>query len=110
MFIEINILTFKDIDLIIFIRINYIESCKIIFILLITFLIKPLIKQLIIFEKLIIISIYSYIAVPIKRILLFINNNFISELIENYPVILFIIIINSFFYIILIRNNFDRLI
>ena len=102
-----NIFIFEDIDLIIFIRIGYIDSCKITFILLIISLIKPLIKQLIIFKKLIIILIYFYMIVLTKYILLFIGDNFIYELIEGYPVILFIIVVNSFFYVILIRNDFD---
>ena len=90
----------------IFIRVGYINSYKITFILLIIFL-RPLIKQLVIFKELIIISLLSYIAVLIKRILLFIENNFIYEFIENCSVILFIIIVNSFFYIILIYTAFD---
>ena len=59
------------------------------------------------FKKLITILIYSYIIILIKYISLSINNNYIYKFTEDCPVILFIIIINSFFYIILIRNDSD---
>ena len=86
MFIEINIFIFEDIDLIIFIRISYINSYKIIFALLIVFS-RSLIKQLVILKKLIIVSIYFYIIALIKHILLLIKNVFIYEFIEDYSII-----------------------
>ena len=64
--IKIDILTLKNIDLIIFIYIDYINSYYTIFQLIIISLLRSFIKYNIIIEKLILISTYFYIIILIK--------------------------------------------
>ena len=104
MFININILISKNVDLIIFIYIDYIENYYIIFNLTIAPL-RLFIKREIRFEKKIIILIYFYITKFIENIKFFFDN-YIFEFIDRYLVTLFFIIINNLFHVILIRNNF----
>ena len=103
-FININILIFENVDLTIFIYINYIENYYIIFNLIIS---PPrlFIKYKIKLEKLIFVLIYFYIIIFIEDVKLSFDN-YIFKFINRYPVALFIIIINTLFHVILIRNNF----
>ena len=106
--ININILIFKNLDLIIFIYINYIENYYIIFNLTIASS-KLFIKREIRFKKEIAILIYSYITIFIEDIKLLFDN-YIFKFIDEYPVILFFVIINNLFHAVLARNNFKYLI
>ena len=105
MLININIFIIKNIDLIIIIRKKHINNCYIIFKLTITFLLKTFIKQNVILEKSILILIYFYIIMLIEHVNLFFKD-YILKFINEYFVILFTIIINSSFHVILIRNDF----
>ena len=107
-FININVLIFENIDLAIFIYINYTKNYRIIFNLIILFL-RLFIKREMRFKKKIIIIIYFYITIFIENIKLFFDD-YILKLINKYLVILFIIIVNDLSHFILIRNNFENLI
>ena len=109
MLININIITSKNINLIIFKKINYINSYYIIFKLLIS-LLRPFIKRDVVLKNLILILIYSYIIIRIKYIKLFDKDNFIFKSSSDYLVTLFVAIIDLSFYAILARNNIDKLI
>ena len=101
-FININILTCENINLIIFIRIDYIDNYFISFNFNIILFTRFFIKQEIIFQNFIFIFIYLYIIILIEYIILSLEDNFLFEFFKNNFVILFIVIINSLFHIILI--------
>ena len=107
MLIDINILIIKDIDLIIVIRKRHIDNCRITFELIITFSLKTFIKQSVMFEKSILILIYSHMTMLIEYVNLFFKN-YIFKFINECSVALFIIVINSSFHAILIRNDFKK--
>ena len=94
-FININILTFKDVDLTIFIYINYIENYYIIFDLIIAPS-RLFIKREIRFKRKITILIYSYITISIENVKLPFDN-YIFKFIDKYLIILFFVIINNYF-------------
>ena len=100
-----NILIFKDVDLVISIYINYIENYYIIFDLIISPP-RPFIKYKMKLEKSISVLIYFYMIIFVEDVKLFFGD-YIFKLINKYPVALFIIVINALFYVILIRNNFE---
>ena len=110
MLIKINIFIFKDIDFVISTRTNYIDSYNTTFKLIITSSIKPFIKQNVIFEKSISILARFYLVILIENIVLSIDNDFLFEPIKDYSIALFIAIIDSLFYAVLIRNDFDYII
>ena len=100
MLIKINILAFKDIDLIISTRFNYIDSYRIKFKLIIISS-RSFIKQSVMLDKSIFILIKVYIIISIKRYKLS-SNNYIFKLINKYSIALFALLVNSFFYAILV--------
>ena len=73
-----------------------------------TLLLRPFIKYNVVIRKLILVFAYSYIIILIKYIKLLIRNNFIFKSIKGYLITLFILIINSLFYIILIYNDLNK--
>ena len=60
-----------------------------------------------ILEKLILILINFYITMLIEHVNLFFEN-YIFEFINEYSIVLFAIIINFSFHVILIRNDFEK--
>ena len=107
MLININVFIIENVDLIIIIRKKHIDNYRITFKFTITLLLKTFIKQNVMFEKSISILTHFYIIMFIKYInLLF--ENYMLELINEYLVILFAIIINSLFHAILTSNDFKQ--
>ena len=109
MLINMNFFVVENIDLIIIIRKRHIDNCYVTFEFTITFSLKAFIKQNVIFEKSILISIRFYIIIFIKRVKLFLED-YMFEFISECFIILFIVIINSSFHAILIRNDFEQII
>ena len=105
MLIDINVLAIEDIDLIIIMRKRHIDNCQITFELTITSFLRSFIKQNVMFKKSILILIRFHMIMLIKHVKLFLKN-YIFESINGYSIVLFIIIINSSFHVILIRNDF----
>ena len=56
-------------------------------------------------KKLMFILACSYLIISIENVILFIGDDFLFELAKNCLVILFIIIMNSSFHVVLICNN-----
>ena len=108
MLIGMNILAFKDIDLIISTRSNYIDSCRIKFELVV---ISPrsFIKQSVMLDKPVSILAKAYIIISIERCELS-SDNYMFELADECSIALFASLVNSFFYAILARNNFNELV
>ena len=107
--IRIDILILENINLVISIYLEYINSYYIKFKLIITPLLRLLIKQNILFKKSILILVKLYIVILITRNEL-LSNNYLFKLINKYLVILFITLIDFLFYVILIYNNLDQLV
>ena len=59
-------------------------------------------------RKLIFISIYFYIIISIKHLDLSARDNYIFKPVNGYPVVLFAIVIDLSFYIILVYNNLNK--
>ena len=102
-----NILICEDNILIIFTRINHINNYYILFNFNIILFIRFYIKQKIISKNSIFILTRSHLTILIEYIILLIGDNFLFELIEDY-IILFTIVINSLFHVVLIRNTSDK--
>ena len=107
MLIEMNILVSEDIDLIISTRIDYVDSYSTTFELTITSPARLFIKQEILFELLISISARFYLVISVESIVLSIDNDFLFESTKNCSVVLFIVVIDSSFYAMLVCNNSD---
>ena len=60
------------------------------------------------FKKSIIILTYTHITISIKHISLFAKDNFIFKFIINYFIVLFVIIINSLFHVVLTYNDLKK--
>ena len=109
MLISIDIIIPKDVDLVILEKIGYISSYRTTFNLTITPLIRPFLKRNIILGAPISIPVYSNIVILIEYIDLP-NRDFIFEPSLDYPIVLFILLIDSTFYTIIVRNNSEYLI
>ena len=94
----------KNIDLTIFIYIDYIENYRIILNLIISSS-RLFIKYETRFKKLIFVLTYFYITIFVENVKLLFNN-YIFKFIIKYLVMLFIIVINILSYVILIKNGF----
>ena len=105
--IEMNVLVFEDIDLIIFTRIDHIESCDITFQLFVTPSARSFIKQEVILERSIFISARSHLTVIVEHISLFAEKDFIFEPVKKCSITLFAVIVNLFFHVVLTRNDLD---
>ena len=108
MLIDINILTFEDIDLIISTRIDHINNYDIIFSLSVTSLSRSLIKQNVILEKSMTILAHAQLAISIKHINLSAENNFIFESVKDCSIALFAAVVDFLFHIVLARNDSDQ--
>ena len=86
------------------------NSYRIIFKLEIALLIRLFLKRDMLLITSISILTHFNIAILINYIDLSIENNFIFKLVANYLVVLFVFLVNFFFYIILARNNLNILI
>ena len=75
---------------------------------MITLLLRLFIKYNVVIEKLILVLAYSYIVILIKYIKLLIRDNFIFESTKGYLVVLFTLVIDLSFYIVLVRNNSNK--
>ena len=107
MLISIDVITSKYIDLVILERTRYVNSYRTIFELIIVPLTRPFIKRNVLLEAPIYIPAHSNIAVPIDYIDLPAGDNFIFEPTTYYPVVLFVSVVDSSFYAILVRNDLD---
>ena len=108
--ININIITLEVINLIISKQTNYINSYRIIFELEIALLTRLFLKRDMLIIAFISILTHFNITILIDYIDLSVGDNFIFKLIANYLVVLFVFLINFFFYIVLARNNSNILI
>ena len=107
MLIKMNVLASEDIDLIISTRIDHIESCNITFQLFVTPLARSFIKQEVILERLIFISARSHLTVIVEYMNLPAEKDFIFEPAKKCSIALFAVIVNSFFHVVLTRNDSD---
>lgn len=107
MLIEINILTPKDIDLIISTRTGYINSYYITFELIIAPPTRSFIKQNVMLKKTISIPAHSRMTVPVFHNDLP-NNNYMFKPADEYPVTLFTTVINTSFHAVITRNNTNQ--
>ena len=107
--VDINIITSENINLIIFERTDYIDSCYITFELSISSS-RSFIRRDILLKKLISVLAYSYMIISIKYIDLLSEDNFIFKSFNKCLVALFASIVDLFFYIVLARNDIDELV
>ena len=107
MLIDINIFDIKNIDFVIFARIDYIDNCNITFKFIVISLSRFFIKQKIKLQTSIFISARLYIIISIEQIILPIENDFLFEFIKNCSITLFVFVINFSFHVILTRNDFN---
>ena len=100
-----NILAFENIDLIISIRTDYIDSCDIMFELIIAPSIRFFIKQRVMLEEAILISAHSYMTVFVSYESLSVGD-YMFELVECL-VALFAAVVDALFHAVITRNDFD---
>ena len=108
--IGIDIIIPKDIDLVISSKIGYISSYRTNFKLTITPLIRPFLKRDVLLGAPISIPVRLNIAILINYINLPTRDNFIFKPTPDYLVALFTLLVDSFFYTIIVRNDLDSLI
>ena len=107
MLIEMNILDSKNIDLIISTRIEHIESYFTVFELNVKSSTRVFIQQSVMLDKSIAISAHSQISISIALMKLSFDD-YVFESIDEYSIALFAVVVNSSFYTVLTRNDFDE--
>lgn len=107
MLVEMNVLVVEDIDLIIFTRTEHINSCIIIFELIVTPSSRSFIKQSVMLDKSISILVRFHMAMPVEHIKLS-PNDYMFESVSECPVVLFAAVIDFSFHAVLVRNDFEQ--
>ena len=105
--ISMDILASKDINLILTNRSGHVNSYQIKFDLVITPLLRPFVRQEVMFKKPISVSAKSHMAIPIECGNLP-SNDYMFEPANGYSVTLFTILVDLSCHAILVRNNSDQ--